>query len=214
MKAGDLALLAGRGTTLVTCPRSNRHTGAGLPPIEQFYASGVRVAIGTDSLAERAGSERLRGAGGAASAGSHRCLQPMLLDSATRQGARALGFDADYGTIEPGKRGRLLAVAVPPRMRTMWKNIWCRESAPSRSGGSKALSAYFSHVQTSQHFTCRSSASAIPSSRCRSRWRARCWRRRRVRDAGRRSSGFWSRWWRRAARRWGSIGSLMRSSTR
>ena len=36
-----------------------------------------------------------------------------LLDSATRQGARALGFDADYGTIEPGKSGRVLAVSVP-----------------------------------------------------------------------------------------------------
>ena len=30
------------GTTLVTCPRSNGHTGAGVPPIEEFYASGVR----------------------------------------------------------------------------------------------------------------------------------------------------------------------------
>ena len=38
-----------------------------------------------------------------------------LLDSATRQGARALGFDHDYGTIEPGKSARLLAVTVPPR---------------------------------------------------------------------------------------------------
>jgi imidazolonepropionase-like amidohydrolase len=37
-----------------------------------------------------------------------------LLDSATRQGASALGFDHDYGTIEPGKSGRLLAVSVPP----------------------------------------------------------------------------------------------------
>ena len=36
-----------------------------------------------------------------------------LLDSATRQGARALGFDADYGTIEPGKRARLIAVDDP-----------------------------------------------------------------------------------------------------
>jgi len=36
-----------------------------------------------------------------------------LLESATRHGARALGFDADYGTIEPGKRARLLAVSVP-----------------------------------------------------------------------------------------------------
>jgi len=36
-----------------------------------------------------------------------------LLASATYQGARALGFDADYGTIEPGKSGRLLTVDVP-----------------------------------------------------------------------------------------------------
>ena len=37
-----------------------------------------------------------------------------LLDSATREGARALAFDADYGTIEPGKSGRLIVVQVPP----------------------------------------------------------------------------------------------------
>jgi cytosine/adenosine deaminase-related metal-dependent hydrolase len=37
-----------------------------------------------------------------------------LLESATREGARALGFDSEYGTIEPGKRARLLAVTVPP----------------------------------------------------------------------------------------------------
>jgi cytosine/adenosine deaminase-related metal-dependent hydrolase len=38
-----------------------------------------------------------------------------LLDSATRQGARALGFGAEFGTIEPGKSARLLAVALPGR---------------------------------------------------------------------------------------------------
>jgi imidazolonepropionase-like amidohydrolase len=36
-----------------------------------------------------------------------------LLASATRQGAMALGFEEDYGTIEPGKRAQLLAVRVP-----------------------------------------------------------------------------------------------------
>ena len=51
MTPDDLTRLKARGTTLVTCPRSNGHTGAGAPPIEDFYASGVRVAIGTDSLA-------------------------------------------------------------------------------------------------------------------------------------------------------------------
>lgn len=109
----DLERLRARGTTLVTCPRSNGHTGAGAPPIEDFYESGVSVAIGTDSLASSPDLSVF------AELATMRALAPTvpardLLDSATRQGARALGFDADFGTIEPGKRARLLAVAVPP----------------------------------------------------------------------------------------------------
>ena len=113
MSAADLARLAARGVTLVTCPRSNGHTGAGAPPIAEFYASGVRVAVGTDSLASAPDLNLF------AEMATMRALAPsvpasMILDSATRQGARALGFDADYGTIEAGKRSRLLAVTVPP----------------------------------------------------------------------------------------------------
>jgi aminodeoxyfutalosine deaminase len=113
MSAEDLGRLAARGTTLVTCPRSNGHTGAGAPPLTEFYASGVRVAVGTDSLASAPDLNVF------AELATMRALAPSvpasrLLDSATRQGARALGFDADYGTIEPGKRARLLAVQIPP----------------------------------------------------------------------------------------------------
>jgi cytosine/adenosine deaminase-related metal-dependent hydrolase len=112
MSAADLARLAAHGATLVTCPRSNVQTGAGVPPIAEFYRSGVHVAIGTDShastpdlnvFAELAELRRLAPAVPAS----------RLLDSATRQGARALAFEADYGTIEPGKRARLLTVSVP-----------------------------------------------------------------------------------------------------
>jgi len=115
MTSGDLARLAARGSTLVTCPRSNAHTGAGAPPIEAFYRSGVRVAIGTDSLASTPDLNVF------AELAAVRALAPsvpaaVLLDSATRQGARALGFEADYGTIEPGKSARLIAVDVPPRI--------------------------------------------------------------------------------------------------
>jgi cytosine/adenosine deaminase-related metal-dependent hydrolase len=113
MPPDDLRRLEARGVTLVTCPRSNGHTGAGAPPLEDFYASGVRVAIGTDSLASSPDLNVF------AELATMRALAPSipatsLLESATWQGARALGFDADFGTIEPGKRSRLLAVAMPP----------------------------------------------------------------------------------------------------
>jgi cytosine/adenosine deaminase-related metal-dependent hydrolase len=109
----DLARLVARGTTLVTCPRSNAYTGAGTPPIEAFYASGVRVAVGTDSLASTPDLNLF------AELAALRRLAPavpatMLLDSATRQGARALAFDDEYGTLDSGKVARLLAVDVPP----------------------------------------------------------------------------------------------------
>ena len=113
MSRSDLQRLAERQVTLVTCPRSNRYTGAGTPPIDAFYRSGVRVAVGTDSLAstpdlnvfsELAEMRRLAPA-----------VPPSaLLESATRLGADALGFGADFGTLDSGKRARLLAVNVPP----------------------------------------------------------------------------------------------------
>jgi cytosine/adenosine deaminase-related metal-dependent hydrolase len=112
MTLDDLGRLKARGTTLVTCPRSNGHTGAGAPPIQDFYDAGVRVAVGTDSLASApdlsvfAELATMRALAPAASA-------TALLESATLQGARALGFDADYGTIEPGKRAQLIAVSLP-----------------------------------------------------------------------------------------------------
>ena len=113
MTRADLSRLVARGTTLVTCPRSNIHTGAGTPPIDAFYQSGVRVAVGTDSLAS---SPDLNVFAELATMRALASSVPAsrLLDSATRQGARALGFDGEFGTIEPGKRARLLAVNVPP----------------------------------------------------------------------------------------------------
>jgi aminodeoxyfutalosine deaminase len=112
MTASDLSRLAARDVTLVACPRSNQRTGAGTPPIADFYASGVRVAVGTDSLASTPDLNVF------AELALMRAIAPevpaaSLLESATLEGARALGFDAEYGTIEPGKRARLLAVELP-----------------------------------------------------------------------------------------------------
>jgi cytosine/adenosine deaminase-related metal-dependent hydrolase len=108
----EIARLVRAGATIVTCPRSNEWTGAGSPPVARFYESGVRVAIGTDSLAsvdslsvfdEMAAVRRL--APGLPAA--------RILQSATLDGALALGFD-EFGSIAPGKRPPLLSVRLPP----------------------------------------------------------------------------------------------------
>ncbi len=108
----DLSQLAALGVTIVSCPRSNRHVGAGDPPIEAFYAMDVDVAFGTDSLASVADLNvfaELQAARRLAS----RVPGRRLLESATLVGARALGFGDEYGSIEPGKRAALIAVRVP-----------------------------------------------------------------------------------------------------
>jgi cytosine/adenosine deaminase-related metal-dependent hydrolase len=112
MTESDLNQLVACGVTVVTCPRSNGHTGAGAPPIGEFYKAGVRVAVGTDSLASSPDLNLF------AELATMHALAPHvpashLLKSATLEGARALGFEADFGTIEPGKRARLLAITVP-----------------------------------------------------------------------------------------------------
>ena len=110
--AADLARLASLGSSLVTCPRSNRWVGAGEPPISAFYASGVRVAFGTDSLASVEDLNVF-----AEMAEAHRLAPDVaparLVESATLIGAEALGFGAEYGSIEPGKQAALIAVALP-----------------------------------------------------------------------------------------------------
>ena len=109
--AAELERIAAKGATLVTCPRGNLRTGAGAPPVEAFYESGNRVAIGTDSLASVPDLNLF------AELAQLRRLAPdvrarALIESATINGARALGFDRDFGTIEAGKHDGLIAVEL------------------------------------------------------------------------------------------------------
>jgi cytosine/adenosine deaminase-related metal-dependent hydrolase len=113
--AADLARVKAAGATVVSCPRSNVYVGVGPPPLESFYAAGVPVAFGTDSLAsvddlnmfaELAEARRIAPAVSARE----------LLRSATLTGAQALRYDEEYGSIETGKRAALIAVRVPPHV--------------------------------------------------------------------------------------------------
>jgi cytosine/adenosine deaminase-related metal-dependent hydrolase len=112
--SADLTRLRAIGATLVSCPRSNIYVGVGSPPLQSFYGAGVKVAFGTDSLASVADLNMFNELAEA------RRIAPdvpprLLLESATLTGARALGFDADYGSIDVGKRAAFATVRMPPR---------------------------------------------------------------------------------------------------
>ncbi|MEI6668637.1 MAG: amidohydrolase family protein [Acidobacteriota bacterium] len=111
----ELGLLAARGATLVTCPRSNVYVGVGSPPVARFFKSGAPMAVGTDSLAsvqdlnlfsELAELHRLAPAVPAS----------RLIAAATTNGAHALGLGQQYGSIQVGCRAALLAVSIPADM--------------------------------------------------------------------------------------------------
>jgi cytosine/adenosine deaminase-related metal-dependent hydrolase len=114
---GDSALarLKAIGATLVTCPRSNRWVGAGDPPIDRFYKSGVAVAVGTDSLASVEDLNLF------SELKAMRRLAPQvpprkILESATLTGARALGLGERLGSLTPGKQAKMIAVTLPGRV--------------------------------------------------------------------------------------------------
>ena len=175
MTPADLARLAARGATLVTCPRSNGHTGAGAPPIEDFYASGVRVAVGTDSLASAPDLNVF------AELATMRALAPSvpasaLLDERDAAGrARARLRRRLTARSSPASARACSPSAIPPGIddveEYLVSGIQPGADPMDRAGTCRRWSTRAGAP------TCRSSASATRCSRCRLRWPARCWRR-------------------------------------
>jgi len=108
----DCARLAARGVSVVLCPRSNRALDVGLAPVPELRAAGVRLAIGTDSLASVPSLDLWEDV-----LALHRAfpsLEPeWLVRAATQGGADALGFP-DLGRIAPGAHAAF-AFAEGPR---------------------------------------------------------------------------------------------------
>jgi cytosine/adenosine deaminase-related metal-dependent hydrolase len=110
----DCALLAARGVTVVLCPRSNRALDIGLAPVPELRAAGVRLAIGTDSLASVPSLDLWEDV-----LALHRAfpsLEPeWLVRAATRGGAEALGFPG-LGQIASGAEAAFAFTEGPPSL--------------------------------------------------------------------------------------------------
>ena len=128
---GDIATIARHDCGVAHCPRSNAWFRHGASPIAALRAAGVRVGIGTDSVAVRDGmdvsieaeaSAQLHApsgpvgalASGAPAAGTS-LRSADLVRWCTLDSARALGLDLLVGSIEVGKQADLAAFPHPPR---------------------------------------------------------------------------------------------------
>ena len=126
----DIALLAGSGAHVVHCPRANLKLAAGLCPLPALQAAGVNVALGTDGAAGNNNLnllDELRSAALLASLGradGTPLPAHSAVNLATLAGARALGMEAELGSIEPGKLADLIAIDLArPETRPLYQPI-------------------------------------------------------------------------------------------
>jgi len=112
----EIALCAERGVSVVHCPESNLKLASGFAPIEQLRRAGVNLALGTDGCASNNDLDmfgELRTAALLAKGVARDAAAldaPSALRMATLGAAKAMGFDADVGSIEVGKSADLICV--------------------------------------------------------------------------------------------------------
>jgi 5-methylthioadenosine/S-adenosylhomocysteine deaminase len=112
----DLDILVASGTHVIHCPESNLKLASGFCPVARLQKAGVNVALGTDGAASnndldlfsemRTAALLAKAVSGDATA----CPATAALRMATINGAKALGLDAQIGSIEAGKQADLIAV--------------------------------------------------------------------------------------------------------
>jgi 5-methylthioadenosine/S-adenosylhomocysteine deaminase len=107
----DVKRLARSRTAVAHCPLSNRRHGHGAAPLVAFLEAGIRVGVGTDSVASVGVLDLL------AEVRAARALAGLSaeagLELVTRGAARAIGLEGEVGTLEPGRWGDLAVVGIP-----------------------------------------------------------------------------------------------------
>lgn len=116
--APDLRTIARHDCAVAHCPASNAKLGHGIAPLGAMLDLGIRVGLGTDSMASNNRMDLLDEARTASlmQRGVTRRYDAIpavrALDLATRGGAAALGLGDEVGTLEVGKQGDLAAFSL------------------------------------------------------------------------------------------------------
>lgn len=108
----DLKLLKQRGTALAVCPRSNHYLKVGTAPLPRCLAASLRIGLGTDSLASNETLSLWDEMRFARRVYGEAVTAQQLMTMATLGGAAALGMAGAIGSLAPGKRADLTALAI------------------------------------------------------------------------------------------------------
>lgn len=117
LTADERRLLAARGAHVCHCPSSNLKLASGICQVPELIAAGVSVAIGADGAPCNNNLDgllelRLTALLHKHRAGPRALPAPEVVRMATLGGAAALGLAGQIGSLEPGKRGDVIAVDV------------------------------------------------------------------------------------------------------
>jgi len=111
----DISAMARHDCAVAHCPASNAKLGHGIAPLTDFLRAGIRVGLGSDSVASNNRMDLLDEARLAVFMQRARDSRfdaisaTEALELATLGGARALGLDSDVGSLDVGKSADLAA---------------------------------------------------------------------------------------------------------
>lgn len=114
----DIDLLAGSGSKVAHCPKSNAKFGHGYAPFEKFLDRSVVVGFGSDSVASNNSCDILEEARYAVFAARNRpgsgrfVTAEEVLRAATLGGAQALSMEDSIGSLEAGKQADIIAITL------------------------------------------------------------------------------------------------------
>jgi cytosine/adenosine deaminase-related metal-dependent hydrolase len=112
----DLELIARHGARVAHCPKSNAKFAHGIAPMIEMEKAGVRIGIGTDSVASNNTVDLIEEARfcsllhRAARRDPNLCSASRMLQLMTIDGARVLGMENEIGSLEVGKQADIIAI--------------------------------------------------------------------------------------------------------
>ncbi len=112
----EVELVAKQRCAIAHCPSSNLKLASGIEPPVQLLAHGIPIGLGTDGAASNNRLdlfEEMRIAALLAKVATRRAdtlPAHQVLEMATLHGARALGWEAEIGSLAPGKAADMVAV--------------------------------------------------------------------------------------------------------